>query len=57
MNFLAYVARLAASIERRIERGQQQTDEAYLSRSTDHADLELRMRELERAPIWIPHYC
>jgi len=57
MKFLEYLARLAGSIERRIERGQQQADDAYLSRSADHAELELRMRELERAPVWIPHYC
>jgi hypothetical protein len=57
MKFLEYLARLAGSIERRIERGQRQADDAYLSRSADHAELELRMRELERAPVWIPHYC
>jgi Protein of unknown function (DUF3563) len=57
MKFFGCLSRLAESMERLIERGQRQADEAYLARSADHVDLELRLREIERAHVFIPHYC
>jgi hypothetical protein len=57
MKCVEYLSRLAGSLERLIERGQQREDEEYLARSADHVDLQFRLRELERAHDFIPHYC
>jgi hypothetical protein len=43
-------ARLFRAIERALWRAQQRDVEHYLSQATDAADLERRMRELERSP-------
>jgi hypothetical protein len=56
MMIIRILAALAAVAERRIERGQQQQDDAYLAQATDHADLELRQRRLAQPPATIPHY-
>lgn len=31
-------------------------DDVYLAQATDHADLELRQRDLARPVAWIPAY-
>ena len=56
MTLFGLLARFAGSLERRIEIAQRQESDAYLAQSVDHVDLELRMRELDRAPVWIPSY-
>jgi hypothetical protein len=38
------------------EAAQLHGDDAYLAQATDHADLELRQRELARPLPWIPAY-
>jgi hypothetical protein len=50
-----YFFRLIARIGEYAERSQRERDEAYLEQAADLHDLELRMRELERAtahPNW-----
>jgi hypothetical protein len=49
-------ATLACRLERRIERGQQQHDDVYLAQATDHADLELRQRQLAQPQATIPNF-
>ena len=56
MTIIKFLAPLACLLERRIERGQQQRDDAYLAQATDHADLEFRQRQLAQPPAMIPHY-
>jgi hypothetical protein len=56
MTVINLIATLARLLERRIERGQQQHDDAYLAQATDHADLELRQRQLAQPQAMIPHY-
>jgi hypothetical protein len=51
-----FLATLALALEQRVERAQQHEHDAYLAQATDHADLEHRMRDLGRAPAWIPQY-
>ena len=50
MKLLGHLVRFAGFIERSIERAQLQARDVFLAQSVDHLDLELRMRELERAP-------
>ena len=56
MTIINLLATLGCLLERRIERDQQQRDEAYLAQATDHADLERRQRELARPQPLIPQY-
>jgi len=56
MTIINLAATLARVLERRIERGQQQQTDAYLAQATDHADLELRQRQVARPQAVIPHY-
>lgn len=56
MTITRLFATLACRLERRIERGQQQRDDVYLGLATDHADLELRQRQLARTQATIPNF-
>lgn len=56
MTIINLIATLARLLERRIERGQRQHDDAYLAQATDHANLELRQRQLAQPQAMIPHY-
>lgn len=56
MTIINLLAPLACLLEQRIERGQQQRDDAYLAQATDHADLEFRQRQLAQPQAMIPHY-
>lgn len=56
MTIINLAATLARVLERRIERSQQQQADAYLAQATDHADLELRQRQVARPQAMIPHY-
>lgn len=56
MTIIRMFAALASLVERRIERGQQQQDDAYLAQAADHADLEFRQRQLAHPQATIPHY-
>jgi hypothetical protein len=56
MTIINRLATLACLLERRIERGQQQHDDAFLAQATDHADLEFRQRQLARPQATIPSF-
>jgi len=56
MTIIKLLAPLACLLERRIERRHQRRDDAYLAQATDHADLELRQRQLARPQATIPSY-
>jgi len=56
MTIVKLCAPLACLLERRIERRQLRRGDAYLAQATDHADLELRQRQLARPPATIPSY-
>jgi hypothetical protein len=56
MTIFGLLSRFAGFFGQSIERAQQQSSDAYLAGAVDHVDLELRMRELDRAPVWIPSY-
>jgi hypothetical protein len=56
MTIIELLAPLACLLERRIEHHHQRCDDAYLAHATDHADLELRQRQLARPPATIPSY-
>jgi hypothetical protein len=50
------VASLFGAIERSLYRAQQRDLEHYLSQATDPADLERRLREIERSPNLDPYW-
>ena len=49
-----WFARLGDRLSRWLESGRRRSDEAYLARAQTHAELEARMRELERRG-YVPH--
>jgi hypothetical protein len=49
-NSMKYVARFFDWLNAGIAEGERIRSEAYLAQSTDHCDLEYRMRALEREP-------
>ena len=51
---MKYVARFFDWLNSGIAEGDRLRREAYLAQSSDHCDLEYRMRELERDPSVVP---
>ena len=56
MLILPFFHALTEWFEHRAESAHLARDDAYLALAADHADLELRQRDLDRPVAWIPAY-
>ena len=56
MLLLPFIYALTEWFEQRAESAQLAGDDAYLAQAADHADLELRQRDVARPLAWIPAY-